>query len=48
MAGKAQLLQRLEQLEQLAPKVGLVTKAQMFAALYDPLHEDYQDETVRH
>jgi len=42
MAGKSQLLQRLERLEQLAPKVGLVTKAQMFAMLYDPMHEDYQ------
>jgi hypothetical protein len=42
MAGKAQLLQRLERLERLTPKTQELTKAQMFAALYDPMHEDYQ------
>lgn len=41
MAGKAQLLQRLERLERLTPKTQELSKAQMFAVLYDPLHEDY-------
>lgn len=41
MAGKAQLLQRLERLEEDVSKFARITKAQMFAALYDPLHEDY-------
>lgn len=41
MANRASLVARIEQLEQLTPTLGSVTKAQMFAALYDPLHEDY-------
>lgn len=48
MAGKAHLLERLERLESNRLKSQEITKAQMFAALYDPLHEDYHDEPVRH
>lgn len=57
MTGKAQLLQRLERLEQLTAKRStlddfygerLCEKYAMFAALYAPSHEDYHDETVRH
>lgn len=42
MASKSHLLQRLERLETNLLKSEEITKAQMFAALYDPMHEDYQ------
>jgi len=42
MANKSHLLQRLERLETNLLRFQQITKEQMFAALYDPMHEDYQ------